>query len=448
MASFGRAKVVLTAAALACLGPGARAAGQRPQPQRFAFSTTAAFHRIALPAGATSVHFSPLEARLEILGQGGKPLTAAIPEIVSSTPCAAAGNTTVFTCKSSRLDVALVQAHGKAYLDLRELRGLPSADDEEGAPRFDYPPEQFELGAACPGDTLASRGECAFERGQLSEAERLLGDALSEEGSRRFAALRLGDLALHQGDADGALAQWRLAAGDGPWGRLASGRIAELTGNGLFFTILDFYDVGGLPDRLREEVELREIRALAILRRWDEAMPLVEELGDGPCVTVPHALCHRVVLAALRSPDARKDLSISAYLRLPNRTRGPLAGPLARAAAAVAGELGAPVFGATLMAATVRETRPAELQAHLRQAFELYLAAGDPVRAQVIGDYAKARIPGLTPQAQLAWDAHAPAVEAPPPPVALAQAEQSEAYLTVARSTLARARLVAVKGRR
>ena len=430
------------------------AAAAPAQPPRFSASNTAAAHRIAVPGGAISVRLSALEGTLELLGSDRNPLAARIADM-GATPCRqAAGKTAVFTCSTALLDAALVTVRGKRYLDLRELRGLPSAAGDEGPPEVRYPLEQLGHDEACPGDSAAARGECAFEAGETARAEEFLTAAKGEEEVHRFSTLRLGDLAIARGDADQALGWWREAAGAGPWGRLATVRVLELTGIGLFAKYLDGYDTAGLPDALRRELELRRLRVLALLRRWDEALPLLGELAATTCETAPHHFCHRVLLAALRSPAASRELALEAYLKLPVRTRGPMAAPLARAAAAAAGELGAPRFGATLLAATVRESAPSELEAQLRQAFKLYVDAGDPVRAQVIADYAQSRLPGSSKGSQpAAW----PLSTAGAAPVAVSdaalagaasEADDAAASLAVARSTLLRARMVAAGGRR
>ena len=169
------------------------------------------------------------------------------------------------------------------------------------------------------------------------------------------------------------------------------------------------------------------------------------------------------MLAALHRKDASRELALEAYLSLPVRTRGPFASELALAAAKAASALGAPQFGATLLAATVREVEPAELERHLRLAFDLYLVAGDAVRAQVIADYAIATLgaakKGSKAALPSAWVVTLPepapeqsAQEPAPSQLALgldpAQTVSAQALLAVANSTLFRARQVPVKGRK
>ena len=435
-------------ALLAALLPSPRAGAQA---SRFSASSTAAAHRIPVPNGVVSVRLSLLEGRLELLGSDRHPVAAPVPGM-EATPCRPVpGRAAVFSCPSALLDASLITVRGKRFLDLRELRGLPSGAGEEGPPTVRYAPEQVGLGEACPGDTAAARGECALEAGETALAEKHLTAATREEDFHRFAELRLGDISLARGDANRALAHWRGAAGAGPWGRVASVRILELTGVGLFAARLDAYDTTGLPDALRVEMELRLLRALALLRRWEEALPMVGALALTTCGAAPHNFCHRVLLAALHSEAAPRELALEAYLKLPVRTRGPMAAALARAAAAAAGELGAPRFGATLLSATVRETAPADLEAQLRQALALYLEAGDPVRAQVIADYALARLRrSAKPALSSSWELPAPAGAAPEsaPAAAGHEADAAAASIAIARSTLLRARRGAPRGRR
>jgi hypothetical protein len=203
------------------------------------------------------------------------------------------------------------------------------------------------------------------------------------------------------------------------------------------------------------------MRALALTRRWEEVLPMIAPLASTTCAALNDHFCHRLVLAALHRKDGPKELALEAYLALPIRTRGPLATELALAAANAAGALGAPGFGATLLSATVREVEDDAIERHLRLAFDLYLAAGDPVRAQVIADYAVARLPRGSRAAQpSAWQVTAPeprqdpVAALGPAPTALAlgldpaQTVSAEALLAIANSTLFRARQAPVKGRK
>jgi hypothetical protein len=447
-ASLRTCALALFALALAHAASAANAgaAAEEPRP-KIAISNTAAMHRVALPPESARLAVSNLEGTLEVQTRSGGPITSHLPGM-DVTPCEQRGATLAYDCSTALFDAHLVTVKGVVYLDLRILRGLPTEDNLDGPPHLEWPPQEVGLGAACPGNTPAAKAECAFEAGDLEVATAWLTMAANQPGARRYAMLRSGDIALRKGDADEALADWRLVAGDGFWGRLATVRIAELTGLGLFDKRLDQYDWAGLPSALRTEMEIRQMRALALTRRWDEVLPLIAPMARTTCETLADHYCHRLVLAALHSRSAPKELAIEAYLSLPVRTRGPMASELALAAANAAGKLGAPSFGATLLSATVREVEPQELERHLRLAFDLYLQAGDAVRAQVIADYAVAHLPKGSKAAQpAAWAIKLPEKQPEPQgPSQLAlgldpgQTLSAKALLEVANSTIFRAR--------
>lgn len=438
----------ICAALCAALATQARPAGQAQSsavaqpPLRFSASITAAAHRIPLPPGAASVRFSPFTGLLEIRSGAGKPMQAELPGLYA-TPCKQLlGRETTLSCSTGRLEVALSELRGRKFLDLNELRGLPTAPGEEGPPEWLYEPEMVGLGAPCPGNTAAGRAECALQRGDLAAAESELLVAIKREETYRYAGLRLGDIALRRGEPDDALERYQKASGEGSWGRLARERLCELTGNCLWDPRLEAYDASRMFEPQRSELQLRELRTLTILRRWPEVSLLFAALANATCVARGAQLCRAVLLTLLRAQGAPRELALEAYMWLPLHTGGPLAAPLARAAAAAAGDLGAPAFGATLLAATTRESTPADLPAHLRQNISLYLQAGDRVRADVVAEFAKVRLP-----AQGSWElpplpppAPQPLPSVPMDEQAAITAETTEGMLAVARATLQRAR--------
>ncbi len=462
-------RLAQAAAALTlCAGASANAAGRAASVSlktgeetvqvRLAASNTAAMHRVALPSSAAVLKVSNLEGTLEILTKSGGQIISHPPGM-DVTPCEQRDRALIFDCSTALFQASLTKVKGVVYLDLRLLRGLPATEGPDGPPRLPFSPAETGLGGACPGDSAASRGECAWQSGDLDVAAAWLTMAANQPNLRRYVALRLGDIALRRGDADLALSHFQVAAGDGFWGRLASMRSSELTGKGLRNEHLGQYDSVGLPPSLRTEMQLRRLRALALTRRWDEALPMIAPLATTTCAELPDNFCHRIVLAALHRKDAPRELALEAYLSLPLRTRGPLASELALAAAAAAGALGAPQFGATLLSATVREVDAADLERHLRLAFNLYLAAGDPVRAQVIADYALARLATVKKSSAASpWlvvlpePTPEPALVSGPTQLALgldpAQTLSAQALLAVANSTLLRARQVPAKGRK
>jgi hypothetical protein len=103
-------------------------------------------------------------------------------------------------------------------------------------------------------------------------------------------------------------------------------------------------------------------------------------------------LCRRMLLAVLQGTtgdDAMR--ALETYLGILDRHQGPLAMPLMRAAAEKSAEIGAPIFGANLMAANAPGAEGPGLGEHLLRTAELYIQAGDLVRARVVVDYADTR---------------------------------------------------------
>ena len=421
------------------------------QPPEFAASTTATANRILLPPGPpiTAV-LSTFEGTLELRTASGAPWHAKLNLI--ATPCHyadPASDEVKLRCDNGRIDARVSEVNGRRFLDLRELRGLPNTVGDEGPPRVDYPPDLFGFGSACPGDTDAAKGECAYEKGDYAKAESLFTAALAQpESKRQVAALRLGDLALRRRDPDRALMFFVKAGDQGMWGRMASERLCELTGACFDDAWMAEFDSAGMPDLLRDELELRRIRMEILLGRWGDAMDRLSQLIDREaniCDGEIRPLCRRMTLAALRTRDCPREAALSTYLRLPEALHGALAVEMARAAAWDAGELGAPAYGAALLSATARFSSRADLLEHAREAIGLYLAADDPWRAHVIWSWATTR---LTPTEirQLPPDTLGPAPTAGPQAISadeIGEPEQTEAAIAISKSALARARLEA-----
>ena len=395
--------------------------------------------RLDLPSlRGLTLRFSPIAATVEVLARDGKTLRAQLPGL-EATPCRPEGDPGLvkLVCTTGRLEAAIGELGPRLFLDLRLLRGLPTDEGPEGPPAGPYAPEQLGLGGACPGDTPASRGECAYQAGDFEAAHAELLAALGNRETRRFAALRLGDLALRRGNPDEALARYGWAAGEGPWARLAVERTCELTGQCLAEDDLEVYDPSGLPVPLRHELELRLLRMLTLTRRWADVasyLPLLMGSG-GACEPLDAPLCRRILLQVMTEEGAPAAQALGAYLWMPDRNRGPLTGPLARAAAELAAGLGAPAYAAAILTATSSEAKGPALAAHLQRNIELYVEANDPVRAEVIAAFARTRFPTLGE-----WPV--PARPAGPDPQAQSAPEpdHAAAMLVVARSTLLRAK--------
>jgi len=377
-------------------------ADPKPLPGGLA-SLALSVERIALPPirGGYTVHHDVLLGAVEIGGLDLKPLAKHLASNKSPLcpivePCP---DGLRLVCATRQLEVHLASGKepGEQQLELVELRGLPTGQGEDGPPQVFYAPQEHGLGGPCPGTTDAGRGECALAAGRRAEAAELLRKAFVGEPS--LAGLRLGDLALAAGDPSLAVSWYRRAPRQGIFGRLAIARECEVTGSCLKRFAAAF-DPRGLPEPARTELELRAIRARMILGATGEAARLLTERlskpGRPPPCDLASAFCRRLVLAALRdkSPDA-PGAALALYLALPEKDRAPLAAELARQAADTAASLGAPSFGANLMASTVDQSSTEALEAHLARAAELYLAASDKTRAGVIVDYARTR---LTPR--------------------------------------------------
>ncbi len=355
-----------------------------------------------------------------------RPRLGAICPRLSSTPDAV-----VLHCRTRRI-AARLDGH---VLEIRELRGVPSAPGQDGPP-----PPRTERDP-CAGDRAIDEAECGLARGDRAGARAAL-ERLADTPSRQQAAVLLGDIALDDGDLAAALAHYASGSGNGHWGRMATARLCELTGEcfgGRRERMV--FDAAGLPPALHDELAARAARVRAFqgdlggaLRRLRPASPL--------CAGLPP--CRRILLEALRDEDAavRVD-ALAFYAQIPEATAGPLAAELAAAAAEVAAGTGAPGFGARALAATVEETAPAALAGHLQRAAELFLAADDRVRAELIVRFAEERLtaaalrsaPWKSIRAGLAPAARSSRAQPP----AVPQPASIESELEAARAAAARA---------
>jgi hypothetical protein len=227
--------------------------------------------------------------------------------------------------------------------------------------------------------------------------------------------LRLGDLAYAAGDPRGAATHWALTHG-GPWERVAAARLCELSlsctaGAGA----AELYAGAGLPPPLARDLALRRARALAFLGQPLEAVRALGAAGPGVC-SAAFAPCQRIALLALRVPGPGALEALALWVELPGRDRGPAAHEAEVAAAAVAEREGAPAFAANVLAAAAARVPRRALQDHLLRTAELYLAAGDRVRAGVVLDFARIRA-GKKPLPGERWAAVAHRVAGPKRPL-------------------------------
>lgn len=365
----------------------------------------------SLPLAATGTTAISVEG--DALG-GRIVLTGAVPK-GRSTLCPSAekrGATLVLRCKSRRVRARLELAAGSGgkapVLLLHQMRAAPVLDGDATLPLFSYATpdlglEPCDAPAAAPEEPSPSRrGECALTEGRFDDAISALAVAL-DGPMRPHAVLRLGDAALLVDDVERAAAFWDSVGAAGPWTRLAAARLCDLLGTcrtpvrgGLRFNPLDH---GGLPPVAQDEILLRQARTLAYDDQAAEAVSLLVEQGERACGRAP-SLCRRIALEALRSLEGISDsaepaattrrevLALVLTVGLHDDATGTeLAGRLAEDLAA----LGVPNLGADLLAGASR-THPNH-DATLLRAAELYVDAGDGIRAATVTRYMAGRKP-------------------------------------------------------
>jgi len=342
------------------------------------------------------------------------------------------------TCRSRRVEAQLTTEGKTTFLDINELRGLPWRPGLDGAPAYFFDPWRVGLGQGCPARGGVARGECELKEGHILTAAALFRNGLAGP-HRQMASLRLGDLALRTGDPLTAAGWYRRVGAYGVFGRMASERLCELTGDCLDDPeeVARTYDPSGLPEPLRAESVMRQARTEAYLGHISEAVRIladqIEAHGvDSVCREEAELLCRRILLQGMReavrapSPHARRaepaaaakaaapgaggasgmapatamaeqqrtfeENLMESYLELPTWDKGPLAVDLAEAGATVAIRMGAPDFAGNLLASTAREVPDARLSDHLLAAVEAFLRAEDLVRARVIAEYMGTRL--------------------------------------------------------
>lgn len=302
-------------------------------------------------------------------------------------------------CRTPQLDATLNRFGKSLVLDINELRGLPWRLGPDGPPISFFDPEELGLGAACPGDNAAARGECALKEGRFLEAAKGFRDALLTP-NLLFAQVRLGDLALIAGDPQTAVGWYNLGNRVGVYGRLSSGRLCEFDPECITFVPSLDPDPYSMPPLLRDDLVLRWARAQAfsgdlpqavsILRRRFEAVD-----DDRFCQLPAGVLCRRILLTAFKQVALEQGRHVlETYLLLPESGEGPVAVELSREAAEMSARLGAPSFGANLLSRVTGIVPEPRLAEHLLRAAELYLMGHDPVRARVILEFAESRALG------------------------------------------------------
>ena len=306
-------------------------------------------------------------------------------------------NTVILQCVTRRLDGALIGEKGNLFLEIYELRGVPWRGDENRIDVF-YSPVDFHFGDGCPGNIPVARGECAYRAGQYTVAAVEFRRALAAEG-RRLAAMRLGDIALHNQDPIAAAGWYQAAGRVGGFGRLAAIRLCELSGTCLGKQRQYFFDSAALAEPLHTEMLLRTAHVSAYMGELPQAMLALRqaiEAAHGGCDGSTLLFCRQLLLKVLEEPGKNGTVeALETYLVLPGRLEGPLAFTLVHAAAQKAAGMGAPVFAGNLMAASaqaVEASSPGLLGDFLLRTVEFYLQGADRTRARVVAEFAETRL--------------------------------------------------------
>lgn len=372
--------------------------------------TVATMERIPLPGATSSAELTvlPFEKRLELRSKrGARSLYARIVS-TGSRLCPQISvdrNLVTLACRSRRLNGALVEDRGRSFLEIYELRGVPWEGEENHVNVF-YGPIAFKVDDKCPGSSPLSRGECAFQAGKYAIAAVELRRALSGDG-KSVAALRLGDLSLINQDPIAAAGWYRLARRAGAIGRMAAGRLCELSGNCFEKERRMVLEPNLLPEPLHTEMLLRGARVAAYLDEIPKAMTDMRraiENGHGACEGTTAVFCRGLLLKVLQQAGTDGVFeALETYLALPNRNDGPLSLPLLHAAVDKVTKMGAPVFAGNLLAAGGQTIEPQPPRKELKRKStsdaedllknaELYLAGLDRTRARVIVEFAETRL--------------------------------------------------------
>lgn len=415
--------------------------------------TTAAAERIPLAVGRIAVDVFALEKRIVLHPvRNAAQVAARLQSASHICPAARATRDEVeLTCITRQLDARMISERGQLALEIYQLRGVPWRLPREQLLLF-YDPFALHVGKGCPGTTPVARGECALRDRRFDVAAVEFRRALDGE-SRRMAALRLGDLSLLADDPVNALGWYSAAGRYGLFGRMAMIHLCEMSGTCLPDQYKHIFEPGGLPEPLHTEALLRGARLSAYIGDWPDAMTRLREAimgGDRACEGESRVFCRQLIMNAFRDADEEGVLAaIDTYLILPNRSEGALAEELARTGAERAVEMGAPVFGATLLAAAFAAGAIAVTSQgdYLLRTAEMYLQGKDTVRARLVVEFAESRL-GRASMTSARWrsvleqilyghDEPAPSA-ANESAMAEATRDLAQAYRTLARAVRAR----------
>lgn len=350
---------------------------------------TTAVERIALERTGPRV-----EARVDPLLRSIVLTGAKISGRLSSQLCPKQqlrGDRLELICTTRRLWATASEDERGAYLDVRALRGVTwHWERPAGIPLRTWPAEVLGLPERCPGLSEVVQAECLLDVGALFEAERLYTQGLSGPDAH-LARLRLGDLALLRGDAEGALGWYGKVASAGPVSRIAWLRGCDLTGAclGQKPPTLE-----GLTGPIATEATLHVVRNELVVNHDLVAMQqlwALVEAGDPVCVTA-RAFCQKAVEAVLTDGDDEAVPVALAIFSHAGLGDGPDAVEVSLAAADAAEATGAPGFAAAVLASVSGRLPASALDAHLQRVARLYLLANDAVRAGFVLEYAEQRL--------------------------------------------------------
>lgn len=422
------------------------------------FSDVISTERVRLTqrlSGDIKVH--PIAGEIELPTTQAESLAKYLRKKLEKSPCPKAKIETRavrLTCNVRKIDAKVTKRRGRRYLEISELRSMPERDSESQLPLFPLDPVEFGFGGACPGDTAAARGECALQKGELTKAAEEFREALKSDSStqRELASLRLGDLALKVGDIDSARGWFMRAGKAGPIGRLAYVRTCEIEGT--CFAPLDGhrhtyypYDLGGTSAAIREEIALRAVRAYTFEGNPEAAARILIEEGYRPC-DLQSDLCVAVEREALREPNRPSVIAMAIYLTSPLPRSDDAVWEHATLAAEHAAAMGAPSYGASLLAATLNLASTKQLERHLLRSAELYLDADDRARARAVVRYAEQNVDKKRRSFERRWTTVRERLVSEPPVTADIERIRSEvpAELKEARKLIDKAKGVVSQG--
>lgn len=311
----------------------------------------------------------------------------------------------IWKCSTRKLWASFDREGEKAFVELRELTSRAWLDADSQIPLHAWSLKGLALPDACPGQVPAARAECALGRGELEVARAAWEEALRGPDVG-LAHLRLGDLAILDGDVVLAMNHYAKVIPVGPVGRLAQARACELAGN--CFSEVESKRIAsdeGLGAEFARELALYTLRREVVAGRDRAAMEfMTKRLSMDPDLCeAARRFCQKVVEVALGSTDVEARIAgLSLYLNDHIR-RGPREQSLNRVASDTAFELGAPGFAAAVLASNTPHVEPDALPSHLLRIVKLYASANDRVRAEVILEYADTKLGPVTRGAE--WSA-------------------------------------------